>query len=32
MQHQEKIFSLLFNFDHGTFKYKSDGAIEEVGR
>lgn len=28
MHYQGKHFSLLFNFDHGNFKYKSDGAIE----
>ena len=32
MHYQGKNFSLSFNFDHGNFKYKSDGAIEVMGR
>lgn len=32
MHYQGENFSLLFNFDHGNFKYKSDGAIEVMGR
>lgn len=32
MHYQGKNFSLLFNFDHGNFEYKSDGAIEVMGR